>query len=231
MKKYTLGIISALLATSNALAKDNNYYIKAEVGVAKSNKIKITEGPSSDFYKKSGNKGFNSSPIHSIGFGYKINDKFRTEITYNYVDFKYKRNATTPSNPNIIPEYKQKVNIQTGMINLLYDVATYQKLTPYLGLGVGYAKICPKDASRSTKDGKQFYYSNKSENLTYALMGGVSIDITDRVNFDIGYKFQDFGKTKGFSKLKSPTSPEINIDPKSFNIRAHIATIGVRYSF
>ena len=35
MKKYTLGIISAVLTMSNALAKDNNYYIKAEVGVAK----------------------------------------------------------------------------------------------------------------------------------------------------------------------------------------------------
>ena len=40
MKKYTLGIISALLAISNASAKDNNYYIKAKVGVAKSEKIK-----------------------------------------------------------------------------------------------------------------------------------------------------------------------------------------------
>ena len=234
MKKYTLGIISALLTMSNALAKDNNYYIKAEVGVAKSEKIKITEGPSSDFYRLGGNKGFNSSPIYSIGFGYKINDKFRAEIAYNYVDFKYKRNAPAPSNPKIIPEYKQKVNIQTGMINLFYDVATYQKLTPYLGVGVGYAKINPKKASLISKDNKDstiVYQSNKSDNLTYALMGGVSIAMTDRINFDIGYKFQDFGKTKGFNKSKTPLQQERNIDPKSFNIRAHIATIGVRYSF
>jgi opacity protein-like surface antigen len=225
MKKYTLGIISALLAISNASAKDNNYYIKAEVGVAKSEKIKSEQ----EFYKNSGKKSFNSSPIYSLGFGYKINDKFRTEMAYNYVDFKYKRNAT--NGIGIVSEYKQKVNIQTGMINLFYDVATYQKLTPYLGVGVGYAKINPKEASISNIRGTGIYYSNKSENLAYSLMGGVSIAMTDRINFDIGYKFQDFGKTKGFNKSKTPLQQERNIDPKSFNIRAHIATIGVRYNF
>jgi opacity protein-like surface antigen len=61
-------------------------------------------------------------------------------------------------------------------------------------------------------------------------MGGVSIAMTVRINFDIGYKFQDFGKAKGFNKYKIP-SGVLPTDPKSFNIRAHIATIGVRYSF
>jgi len=228
MKKYTLGIIGALLVASNALAKDNNYYIKAEVGVAKSEKIKITEGFSSTFYKNSGNKGFNSSPIYSLGFGYKINDKFRAEITYNYTDFKYKRKSNNAL--GAIAEYQQKVNVQTGMVNLFYDVVTYQKLTPYLGMGVGYAQINPKDGSKSNKDLTIVYQSNKSGNLAYSLMGGVSIAMTDRINFDIGYKFQDFGKAKGFNKYKIPsgTSP---IDPKSFSIKAHIATIGVRYHF
>ena len=147
------------------------------------------------------------------------------------MDFKYTRNAPAPGYPNIALEYTQKVNIQTGMINLFYDVATYQKVMPYLGVGVGYAKINPKEASISNIYGTGIYYSNKSENLTYALMGGVSIAMTDRINFDIGYKFQDFGKTKGFNKSKTPLQQERNIDPKSFNIRAHIATIGVRYSF
>ncbi|WHA05411.1 porin family protein [Candidatus Bandiella numerosa] len=225
MKKYTLGIISALLTTSNALAKDNNYYIKAEVGVAKSQKIKSKQ----QFYGTDSNKGFNSSPIYSLGFGYKINDKFRTEITYNYTDFKYKRNTTNVI--DMISEYKQKVNIQTGMVNLFYDVATYQKLTPYLGVGVGYAKINPNKASLSTKDIETLYISNKSENLTYALMAGVSIAMTDRINFDIGYKFQDFGKAKGFNKYEIPSGEVLSTDPEKFSIRAHIATIGVRYSF
>jgi len=44
-------------------------------------------------------------------------------------------------------------------------------------------------------------------------------------------KFQDFGKAKGFNKSKAPSRPERNIDPKSFKIRAHIATAGIRYSF
>ena len=64
-------------------------------------------------------------------------------------------------------------------------------------------------------------------------MGGVSIAMTDRINFDIGYKFQDFGKAKGFNKYKNINGREtIYKDPlPGFNIKAHIATIGVRYHF
>ena len=40
MRKYTLGMVGALLVISNSSAKDNNYYVKAEVGVSKSEKIK-----------------------------------------------------------------------------------------------------------------------------------------------------------------------------------------------
>lgn len=117
------------------------------------------------------------------------------------------------------------------MINLFYDVVTYQKLTPYLGVGIGYAKINPKEASISNKRGQAVFWSNKSENMTYSLMGGLSINMTNKLNFDIGYKFQDFGKAKGFNKAKLAPNPEKNITPKSFKIKAHIATAGIRYSF
>ena len=117
------------------------------------------------------------------------------------------------------------------MLNLFYDVVTYQKLTPYLGVGIGYAKINLKETSMFTKPLKTKLRSNKSENLSYALMSGLSIDMTDRINFDIGYKFQDFGKAKGFNKYKTPHGKEGKMDPKSFKIKAQIATACIRYSF
>jgi opacity protein-like surface antigen len=108
MKKYTLGIVAGLLSISSSYAKDNNYYLKADVGVSKSEKIKSDNV----FYKWSGNKSFNSGPVYSLGFGYKINDKLRSEVTYSYTDLKYKFNGPYEKNPTMILEYKQKVNIQ-----------------------------------------------------------------------------------------------------------------------
>jgi hypothetical protein len=108
MNKYTLGIIAGLLSISSSSAKDNNYYVKAEVGVSKSDKIKSEQY----FYTNSGNKGFNSGPVYSLGFGYKINDKLRSEVVYSYTDLKYKFNGPYEKNPTMILEYKQKVNIQ-----------------------------------------------------------------------------------------------------------------------
>ena len=104
------------------------------------------------------------------------------------------------------------------MINLFYDVAIYQKLTPYLGVGIGYAKINTNEARKTSKTGKIVYQSNKSENLSYALMGGLSIDMTERINFDIGYKFQDFGKAKGYHKSISSTTTSA-LDPGLFRKR------------
>ena len=222
-----------MLAISSSYAKDNNYYVKAEVGVAKSEKIKSDNV----FYKWSGNKSFNSGPVYSLGFGYKINDKLRSEITYSYTDLKYKvvdiPLPPQPGKQTTVPEYKQKVNIQTGMVNLFYDIITYQKLTPYIGFGLGYAKINPKEASVISKMGdtsyNSSYQSNKSENLTYALMGGLSINMTDRINFDIGYRFQDFGKVKPLYS-KAMLAAKSNA-AKGFKIKTHSGTIGVRYSF
>jgi opacity protein-like surface antigen len=225
MNKYTLGIIAGLLSISSSSAKDNNYYLKAEVGVSKSEKIKSDNV----FYTWSGNKSFNSGPIYFLGFGYKINDKLRSEVTYSYTDLKYQRNIASEKNPTMILEYKQKVNIQTGMINLFYDVATYQKLTPYVGFGLGYAKINPKEANMVSKRGTTSYQSNKSENLSYALMGGLSINMTDRINVDIGYKFQDFGKAKSLYSPDMIAAPQ-QVE-KGFKIKTHSGTIGVRYSF
>jgi opacity protein-like surface antigen len=228
MNKYTLGIIGGLLTMNISPTEAKEYYIKADIGVSKSEKIKSDQG----FYKNSGKKSFNSSPIYSLGFGYEINDKLRSEVTYSYTNLKYKRNTPYEANPTIIPEYKQKVNIQTGMVNLFYDIVTYQKLTPYIGFGLGYAKINPKKASILSKDNEGSYQSNKSENLTYALMGGVSIAITDRINFDIGYKFQDFGKANGFNKYKDIAGNErILPSPIGYKIKSHSGIIGVRYNF
>jgi opacity protein-like surface antigen len=225
MNKYIIGIIGGLLAISSSSAKDNNYYIKAEVGVAKSEKIKSDQ----IFYKYSKNKSFNSGPVYSLGFGYKINDKLRSEVVYSYTDLKYKFNGPSPQNKNVIINCAQKVNIQTGMINLFYDVATYQKLTPYIGFGLGYAKINPKEASLISKTLDRLYKSNKSENLTYALMGGLSINVTDKINFDIGYKFQDFGKVKPlYTPNMLAAAQQVE---KGFKIKTHSGTIGVRYSF
>jgi opacity protein-like surface antigen len=142
---------------------------------------------------------------------------------------KYKFNGPSPQNKNVVINCAQKVNIQTGMVNLFYDVATYQKLTPYIGFGLGYAKINPKQASLVSKTLDRLYQSNKSENLTYALMGGLSIDITDKINFDIGYKFQDFGKVKPlYTSNMLAAAQQVE---KGFKIKTHSGTIGVRYSF
>ena len=224
MNKYKLGVILALFAINNASAK---FYVNTEVGILKSEKVKSDQS----FYDHSGKKSFNSSQIYSLGFGYKINDKFRSELTYSYTDLKYSVHKDNIANNNVVPaDFNQKVNIQAGMINLFYDVMTYQKLTPYLGIGVGYANINPKDAIRVTNGKEKTYVSKKSNNLSYSLMGGISFEMNDKVNLDIGYKFQDFGKASGFNKVES-ASGSTDVDPKKFKIKTHSATVGLRFNF
>ncbi len=229
MTKYNIAILAALFAINNATAKFENFYVNAEVGISKSEKVKSDH----EFYKQSGNSKFNSNAIYSLGFGYKINDKLRSELSYSFTDLKYSIHKDNIATNKVVPaDFNQEVKIKTGMVNLYYDILGKRNITPYLGVGFGYSNINPKDAIRiSTGNLKKTYFSKKSNNLTYAIMGGISFKMNEKVNLDVGYKFQDFGKANEPHSYEIQRGTKGALNSKKFKIKTHSATVGVRFNF
>lgn len=80
--------------------------------------------------------------------------------------------------------------------NVYFDIPTGSVVTPYVGAGLGYGW--------SNDNG------DNESGVTYALMAGVEVNITDNISADVGYRFRQI----------------INSDTY-----ANEALVGLRYSF
>lgn len=117
---------------------------------------------------------------------------------------------------------KAEISGQSFMLNGYYDLENPTIFKPYVGAGVGMAKI--KYHSKYTDfvdpdfNSSESYSKNK---FAYSLMAGIGAEVTKNVTLDIGYRYTDYGS---FSKT-------IDDEKVKFDTKAHQVLAGVRYSF
>lgn len=117
---------------------------------------------------------------------------------------------------------KTEISGQSFMLNGYYDLENPTIFKPYVGAGVGMAKI--KYQAKYTDFVDPDFNSSDSvskNKFAYSLMAGVGAEITKNVTLDIGYRYTDYGS---FSK-------NIEGDKVKFDTKAHQVLAGVRYSF
>jgi len=226
--------ISILLTSSciYGVANAEDFYVRADLGVAQSNSVSSNE---ETFYKRSKEKKFTNGFAYSVGVGYKLKQNLRTELAYHGIsNLKYSANIDN-NGAKGSTAYKQKLQINALMANIIYDIQlpSSYSFNPYLGIGLGYAQLKPGEASINASNATVNYKAKKSNNFTYAISGGLAFHLNEQIMLDVGYKFQDFGKVKKFSSAKGPNLA--NYKPyngkSGFKVRTHSMMAGIRYSF
>lgn len=131
----------------------------------------------------------------ALGYRYGY---FRTELEYVWRD-----ESSIKSN---LAGYEFEV--ASYMWNVYWDLSPYTWFTPYFSAGIGVSKleIHHTPFNRPT-------FTTSHEKFTWSLGGGLSAQVTNRLNLDVGYRFYDFGK---FDRT---------------NVKAHEIYGGVRYVF
>ena len=76
------------------------------------------------------------------------------------------------------------------MFVVYYDFFPYSWFTPFVNAGVGYTK------SKLTFYNKTVdaHYRAKDDSFTWSLGAGISAKVTNRLNFDLGYRYYDMGE-------------------------------------
>ena len=225
--------ISILLTSSciYGVANAEDFYLRADLGVAQSNSVNSNEAT---FYKDSKEKKFTNGFAYSVGVGYKLKHNLRTELAYHGIsNLKYSANIDN-NGARGSGEYKQKLQVNALMANIIYDIQlpSNYRFNPYLGVGLGYAQLKPGTASTNFNNVVN-YKAKKSNNFTYAISGGVAFHLTKQFMLDIGYKFQDFSKAKNLSSYQLPNTSTYDDLPAKpgFKVRTHSMMAGIRYSF
>ena len=234
MNIYKMGLVSTLmLALVGGSASAADLYDRDYRGSIKDDMGYMDDSSHRWYWRGDIGFGFNSDPSFTDsnaakfilddadenwsiggGLGIYIMRGFRMDATLDYrMDtdlFSQLDSGTVPTN-----QFTGELDTLVGLVNFYYDLDLGHRITPYVGVGVGFA--------HHSIDGDDT--DDEDTSFAWALMAGVDIDLRDRWKLDIGYRYLDMGDGS-FGDRKTP-GRKFEID----DIESHELRVGLRYSF
>lgn len=207
MKKTLLlaGAAVCLFAV-NAHAFDVNPYVSAKLRYSiMDNELKASDYE--DTLKLSGDDNVFGGSL-AVGAASSVyGGAVRAELEYN-------RNAEAKDTTyNVIGT---EVEVQSTMLNAYYDIDTGTKFTPYVGAGLGFAKV-----KGTLKFFGENWGSESQYNFAWQIGAGVGYALNNNVTLDAGYRYVDYGHW---------TVESID-ETDRLESKAHELYIGARYNF
>ncbi|OYQ81161.1 hypothetical protein B9T19_00330 [Ignatzschineria sp. F8392] len=215
MKKLlTISVLSAVVASgfTVAHAQDFDQYLSAKAVLNHVNnkfegQVKDVDGEDSGSFKKSKNVGgfrLAYGAIFPVG-----DNNVRAEIEYGY-------NGKVKVSDE---DSKSETKSQALMLNGYYDFNTGTAFTPYVGAGIGYARL------KNTLSDEELSISKSKGNFAWQVGAGVSYAVNSNVAVDLSYRFMDYGKVSHSYKADDAS---VNGKVKQ---RGNEFNLGVRYTF
>lgn len=158
----------------------------------------------------------------SLGVGYQFNDMLRADLTADYFEGQFDGRGEAsipcggePAGTSCAGSMGADYKALGFMANGYVDLATLAGLTPYVGAGLGVTQLRWSDVSLRTScvpgaaacSGAdavdQSFDGDSSWRFTYALMAGVSYNMTEALKLDVGYRYSqiDDGDMFGSSDI------------------------------
>lgn len=204
-----------------------------------------------EFYDDISLKG---SANFGIGVGYRVTDHFRTDLTVDYfrtgvegssrcgylVEIGY---GLDPVNNNCRYDDSSHASVWTAMANAYVDIGTYGRITPYIGAGLGFAHVKYDDMENEISCGgglcgteTEIYHGThpgeSSWRFASSLMAGASVDITDQLKFDAGYKYTRIAKGDAYGYDDADRAAGADgVQGKDHGFNIHTVRAGLRYEF
>ena len=116
---------------------------------------------------------------------------FRTEFEYNqnFTTAKDTRNYT------MVDVSRGSQNYRSYMLNGYFDIPTYTPVHPYVGAGVGLARVKNR---LNILTGPDFVTKDSKTNIAYQLMAGIGYNLTCNWTLDVGYRWVDNGRSSWY---------------------------------
>ncbi|MEM9999449.1 MAG: outer membrane protein [Pseudomonadota bacterium] len=221
-------------------AKVGGWYIRGDVS------YNFNKFRGANYMTATGFDGYLSGSLkdsYSVGggIGYHINHYLRTDLTLDY-DFKTDFHGQTqglctttappatdlPCTSDDTSGYKA----WTLLANAYIDLGTYKKFTPYVGGGIGGAKVSWHPLINTIdggfdQDGEYVHGGFHEWRFAYALMAGFSYEISHHLALDFGYRYRKIFGEKMFD-YEAVSGTGIGVDD---GIESHQIRAGLRYKF
>lgn len=186
----------------------------------------------------------------SLGAGYSFTDYFRVDATLDYATGRFD-GATSSTFACAGLATGQCASIDTQdftqyaiMANAYVDLGTFAGFTPYVGAGAGVARVrwdalsndqrCVSVAGNVCGGGAAIDGTHPGEDswrFTYALMAGVSYDISKNIKLDLGYRYS---KVKAGAQFRydaaTAAAGAVGVQGSDNGLEKHEVRVGLRYA-
>ena len=156
-----------------------------------------------------GNRTFGSNTLYGDlkgsfliggGVGYQLTDYFRTDLTVDYMTrAKFEGNTfgeACNGDLNCASDERAHFSALSILANAYVDLGNFSGFTPYVGAGIGGTRVRWSDLDDVRYGGTMEGTANWR--FTYALMAGASVDLTQNLKLDAGYRYRHINGGKMF---------------------------------
>jgi opacity protein-like surface antigen len=243
--------VSVAAMPVQVFGNDSGFYLRGDVGVGVNNVGKHSIATTPISATATGVLGYNddlsASSFVGIGAGYAVNNWLRFDGTLEYRGGA-KLSSVDYYTPNAANDFKTgkdfySANISSfvGLVNAYVDLGTWYCITPYVGLGLGFAN---NTISGFTDQGYSvasalsvnaggpsgvYYGKGSTTNFAYAAMVGLGYDVSSNLKLDIGYRYLNMGKVTTGSSVPQFGPPTYKYTQK--DLSSHDFRIGMRWVF
>jgi len=223
------------------------WYLRGDVGFSNQSVSRVLDTNSTAYNNVavSQTSSFGSAGIFDVGVGYAFNSWFRADVT---AQWRGKSNFTgldvvTGTGPFAgfvgTDLYTATKSEFVFLANAYFDLGTWWCVTPFIGAGVGTARVSIADFSDTgdfINGGAQFHslnYAGQASkwNFAWAAHAGLAYRVTPSVTLELAYSYIDLGSgitgpSYSFDQVTNTTHA-----PFAFHdITSHDLTLGVRWN-
>ncbi|CAN5129597.1 outer membrane beta-barrel protein [soil metagenome] len=182
---------------------------------------------------------FDTGGIYQLGVGYQFNSWLRGDLTG-----QYRGNANFKGTDRFvgnaggvytgIDNYSASKSEWVGMANAYVDLGTWWCVTPFIGAGVGAARVTISNFTDTgiISTGAPSYASAPSAskwNLAWALHTGLAYKVNPNTTVEFGYSYMNLGEGQT-GVLSTYTGGTSNNVFKFKDITSHDLKLGVRWN-
>jgi opacity protein-like surface antigen len=196
------------------MAEASGWYLRGDIGIGAldAQKLRYSDNPVGVLIT---DRHFGAQFLGGIGAGYQVNSWFRFDVTGEYRgatkfgirdEYSYTAGTVIGRGSN---DVRGKISSMVLLANAYLDLGTWHGLTPYIGAGVGLAQNktsggTDRGVSTEFDTATKTYKGGGTSNSTFkgatksatafALMAGVSAEVSQNLKVDVGYRYLNLGK-------------------------------------
>jgi opacity protein-like surface antigen len=232
----------------------DGYYLRLDVAAARSDTSGFSQA---DLAVNGGtfvSESLGTQPVLAVGIGRQITPWIRADLTGEYrvpssLSAYDNLTATLISSGEILQantSYRGEYSSLVGLANVYFDLGHWRGFTPYVGAGIGAARneisglttatvgslTDPLTGVKVSQKTSATSQDHSQWSLAWALMAGVSFDLTDTLKLDAGYRYIDLGSGESASSDGLICNCGTLGQPlKLHDLTANEIRIGLRFQF